>query len=315
MAHRQRVYPVQILRTAKFVQPMIHRAIFSFILLVSLSTQAQSVEPQVQIVPPSDYQSRDAEVEALHQRLEKENPRRFQARTFEHAGREVRYRWFTPKSADGRLPLIITLHGSSGKGSDNLTQLTGGNATLSAGVWASPESQAKHPCFVLAPQCPPGEMWTHTASWTSPDHPLAPQPAPALADVMALLDELLKTHPIDPTRIYLAGASMGGYGTWDWIVREPQRFAAAIPVCGGMPEGQAAQLKRLPLWIFHGENDNIVPVAESRRAFAEITAAGGHPRYTEFAKGAHRISVYVWSDPKIAEWLFAQKRKPSNFKN
>jgi predicted peptidase len=287
-------------------------AIFCSITLMVIAASPSSpaaTPPSPQIIAPSQYQIHDREVEALHRRLEKENPQRFAARTFNHADHTVRYRWFAPAKTDRPLPLVITLHGSSGKGNDDLTQLTGGNAPLSAGVWAAPEFQKKYPCFVLAPQCPPGEMWTHTTSWTSPTHLLSARPAPALAGVMALLDELIKTQRIDPTRIYLVGASMGGYGTWDWIVRESQRFAAAIPACGGMPEGQAARLKDLPLWIFHGENDTIVPVAESRRAFSEIIAAGGSPRYTEYAQGPHRISIYVWHDPETARWLFSQSLK------
>jgi predicted peptidase len=120
---------------------------------------------------------------------------------------------------------------------------------------------------------------------------------------------LLAAHPIDPDRIYLLGASMGGYGVWDWIVRDPGRFAAVIAVCGGMPEGQAGTLRDLPLWIFHGENDGIVPVEESRRAFREILAAGGRPRYREYQQGPHSMSSYAYLDAGVAEWLFVQRRK------
>ncbi len=263
---------------------------------------------QPEIIPAETYQALDPGIAARQARLERENPGRFESRTFPRRERTVRYRWFVPETGDRLLPLLVVLHGSSGKGSDNLAHLTTGNSVVGAGYWATPEQQAENPCFVLAPQCPPGEMWTRTASWTSPVHPLSPEPAPALADLMVLLDELLATHPIDPDRVYLLGASMGGYGVWDWIVRDPGRFAAAIPICGGMPEGQAAKLRDLPLWIFHGENDGIVPVEESRRAFREILAEGGRPRYREFQSGPHSISAYAYLDPEVAAWLFVQRR-------
>lgn len=280
--------------------------LLTFLLGSGRSSDVSAGQPEV--VPPETYRSLDPAIAAWQVRLEGENPGRFEARTFLRRERTVRYRWFSPETEGRSLPLLVVLHGSSGKGSDNLAQLTTGNSVVGAGYPAAPEQQLENPCFVLAPQCPPGEMWTRTTSWTSSVHPLSPEPAPALADLMALLDELLATHPIDPDRVYLLGASMGGYGAWDWIVRDPGRFAAAIPICGGMPEGQAAKLRDLPLWIFHGENDGIVPVEESRHAFREILAAGGQARYREFQRGPHGISAYAYVDPEVAAWLFAQKR-------
>lgn len=281
------------------------RCLSTFALVLASIVRAAAAEPE--IVPPSVYSALDSGIAGMQERLARENPDRFEARTSARGERTIRYRWFAPGTQE-HLPLVIVLHGSSGKGSDNLTHLITGNSVVGAGWWATPERQAGQACFVLAPQCPAGEMWTRTASWTSPVHPLSPEPAPALADLMHLLDDLLAAHPIDPDRIYLLGASMGGYGVWDWIVRDPGRFAAAIAVCGGMPEGQAEKLHDLPLWIFHGENDGIVPVEESRRAFREILAEGGRPRYREYQDGPHSVSSYAYLDVGVAEWLFAQRR-------
>ncbi len=277
----------------------------SFVILLAAMARNFAAEPE--IVPPSVYIALDPGIAAWQERLARGNPDRFEARTSARGDRTIRYRWFAPDT-EARMPLVIVLHGSSGKGNDNLTHLITGNSVIGAGYWATPEWQADQPCFVLAPQCPGGEMWTRTASWTSPVHPLSPEPAPALSDLMHLLEELLAAHPIDPDRIYLIGASMGGYGVWDWIVRDPGRFAAAIAVCGGMPKGQAGTLRDLPLWIFHGENDGIVPVEESRRAFREILAAGGRPRYREYQEGPHSVSSYTYLDAGVEEWLFAQRR-------
>lgn len=279
-----------------------------FVTAIILAIPFALVAAEPEIVPPSVYTALDSRIAAWQERLSRENPDRFEARSSTRGERTIRYRWFAP-AMEARLPLVIVLHGSSGKGNDNLTHLITGNSVIGAGYWATPEWQSGQPCFVLAPQCPGGEMWTRTASWTSPVHPLSPEAAPALADLMQLLDDMLAAHPIDPGRIYLIGASMGGYGVWDWIVRKPGRFAAAIAVCGGMPEGQAEKLHDLPLWIFHGENDGIVPVEESRRAFREILATGGRPRYREYQEGPHSVSSYAYLDAGVAEWLFEQRRK------
>ncbi len=127
--------------------------------------------------------------------------------------------------------------------------------------------------------------------------------------VIELLDDIVKTQPVDLSRIYVVGPSMGGYGTWDLLTRQPERFAAAIPSCGGLAAGQAKRIAAVPVWIFHGNADEAVPVRYSRDAFAELTASGGTPRYTEYDEGPHHISVYAWTEPGMMEWLFAQKRE------
>jgi predicted peptidase len=162
---------------------------------------------------------------------------------------------------------------------------------------------------VLAPQCPPHPaFWAPIEKWTEKEHPFSPKPTPAMVMVMSLLDDFIQSHPVDASRIYLIGPSMGGYGAWDLLARMPERFAAAVPCCGGLADGQSSKIAKVPLWIFHGGADEIVRVEYSRSAFAQLKAAGGKPRYSEFAEGPHRVSVYVWTSSALMDWLFAQKR-------
>jgi predicted peptidase len=265
------------------------------------------------LVPRAEYTARDAEIAALRTTLIASNPQKFSA--LEHrsaSGTVMPYRLFKPAlpSADAKLPLVLVLHGSSGRGTDNLAHITGGNACVSTGIWTLAENQAARPCFVLAPQCPPDPAeWTATSDWTGTSHPHREVPAPALAMVIELLDDIVKTQPVDLSRIYVVGPSMGGYGTWDLIVRQPERFAGAVPSCGGLADGQAKRIAAIPIWIFHGGADEAVPVKFSRDAFAELTASGGTPRYTEYGDGPHHISVYAWTEPGMMAWLFAQKRR------
>ena len=124
---------------------------------------------------------------------------------------------------------------------------------------------------------------------------------------LEILDEVMKDPAVDPQRIYIIGASMGGYGTWDALLRRAGLFAAAIPVCGALAEAQAKNIPHIPIWIFHGTSDELVPVKHSQDAFTALTAAGGHPRYTEYERATHYIANYAWTEPGLIEWLFSQK--------
>ena len=225
----------------------------------------------------------------------------FQAMTYRNARREsLPYRLFVPKAYDKkkRYPLILWLHGSAGRGTDNLKQISGGN-TAGSHVWTTPEQQASHPCFVVAPQCPEDN------SWATPDKVTPTRP---LELVLALLDDLHKTFSLDRQRLYVTGQSMGGFGTWSLIARNPRMFAAAIPVCGGGNDATAAQLTKMPIWAFHGEQDQAVSVVRSRTMIAAIKRAGGKPRYTEYAGAGHVIWDRVFAEPELLPWVFAQKR-------
>src|SRR6185503_11085829 len=108
-----------------------------------------------------------------------------------------------------------------------------------------------------------------------------------LSFVLAILDLLSKEYNIDPDRVYLAGQSDGGYGVWDLVASRPDRFAAAIALCGGGNPAKASRLVGLPIWAFHGSVDRTVPPSESRNMIQAIKQAGGSPRYTEYKGAGH----------------------------
>ena len=107
-----------------------------------------------------------------------------------------------------------------------------------------------------------------------------------------------------------AGASMGGFGTYECITREPETFAAAMPLCGGGDETQVSRFVKVPIWIFHGAKDAAVKVEASRIMFKALKDAGGNPRYTEFAERPHGMGE-VNTTPEALEWMFAQRRQSS----
>ena len=102
---------------------------------------------------------------------------------------------------------------------------------------------------------------------------------------------------------------MGGYGTWDLVMRFPKRFAAAVPICGGADIKQAALIKDLPIWAFHGDSDTAVPTYRSQSMVAALKEAGGDPKYTEFPNCGHNAWGPAIETPELLPWLFSQRLK------
>ena len=223
----------------------------------------------------------------------------FIAKTYKSArGQTMPYRLFVPEKYDRarRYPLVLYLHGGGGRGNDNLKQITGGNGFI-ATLWTQPVNQAKYPCFVVAPQCPVNESWSTYDSVAPTAH---------LRLVLEIIDHLMKAYSIDSQRFYVAGQSMGGFGTFAIISERPSMFAAAVPICGGGDESKADRLTRVAIWAFHGEKDEAVSVERTRNMIAAIRKAGGRPRYTEYKGADHLIWSKVVNEPDLLPWVFAQ---------
>ncbi len=202
-----------------------------------------------------------------------------------------------------KYPLVIFLHGAGERGDDNLAQLKYLPAWM-----AEQGARGKFPCYVLAPQCRNDEKWVDIAWSDLKSTPQKPQPTVDMLGAIAAIEETLRREAVDPQRIYLTGLSMGGYGSWDLAARMPERFAAVIPICGGGDEATAGKIKSLPIWCFHGDADQAVPVERSRTIIAAIRAAGGEPKYSELAGVGHDSWTPAYRDPAVLDWFFAQKK-------
>lgn len=232
----------------------------------------------------------------------------FEARTYRDAGgKTLLYRLFIPKGYDAakRYPLVVALHGAGERGDDNKAQIR----FASRLPWATPASQEKNPCFILAPQCPANDKWINVDRWDTPVYRQPEQPTEPLRLVMELIPALQKEFSIDAGRIYASGLSMGGYGTWELINRRPDLFAAAAPVCGGADETFAERVKQVPLWVFHGGKDTVVLPVQSRRMVEAVRKAGGTVKYTEYPEAGHNSWDPAYAEPSFLDWFFAQ-RKP-----
>lgn len=221
------------------------------------------------------------------------------------SGATIAYRMSAPQfpEAGKQYPLILFLHGSGECGMDNRRQITVGLPALMATLLKRGE-----PVIVLAPQCQSGNWWVKQLA-RNPDYAAAAEPAPPLADTLDLCRRLVAQGLADPRRLYITGLSLGGFGTWDAIQREPELFAAAIPICGGGDIRRGQEIKKLPLWVFHGADDKNVSVDCSRRMVASLKQIGGRSvRYTEYTKAGHSVWDRTYADPEVVEWLLRQKR-------
>ncbi|PYS12804.1 MAG: hypothetical protein DMG15_13130 [Acidobacteria bacterium] len=223
----------------------------------------------------------------------------FIGRVYTNAAKQrMPYRLFVPPAydKDKQYPLVLWLHGAGGAGTNNRAQISG-DQIPGTHTWTKPQNQARNPTFVLVPQSP--------TNWISDGIEVL---SPEMLLVLGILDGVRAEFNIDANRIYVAGQSDGGVGTWNVITHRPDLFAAAIALCGAGDPSQAYRLAKMPIWAFHGARDPIIPVAESRKMIAAIRKAGGHPRYTEYRSLAHEIWLPAFTEPDLVGWLFAQHR-------
>lgn len=224
---------------------------------------------------------------------------------FEEDGRVLPYRLHAPDPIEpGKAyPLVIFMHGAGERGIDNRIQLRNFRSTV--------EFWKKHPCFVFAPLCPrrdqaPEAVWVDTPFGSSVGHTMKELPTWPMRLALDAIAQFIATHPVDRHRIYVTGLSMGGFATWEILQRRGEMIAAAVPVCGGADTAFAAKLAAIPIWVTHGDADDIVPVSRSRDIVAAINAAGGNPKYTEFPGVKHDAWTYTYSNPEIWDWMFSQ---------
>jgi predicted peptidase len=226
----------------------------------------------------------------------------FLARSYHSPGGEtMQYRLFVPPgySAAKKYPIVLWLHGANGRGSDNLLQISGGNFP-GTHVWTVWEIQNKDPVFVLAPQV------ENTKTWSRP-HVNTGVPV-SLRLTLEILDAIEKEYSIDRDREYIAGQSMGGEGVWAALALAHGRFAAAIALCSYGFDDEVEPDARVPVWIFQGDADPVVPVEQARKWVTALREAGGSPKYTEVPGVGHNVWDSAFANPDAATWLLSQRR-------
>ncbi len=209
------------------------------------------------------------------------------------AGEKLNYLQFLPegydKDAAEAYPLVIFLHGAGERG-DNLDLLRKHGPPMME-TKALKEQGHGLPFILAAPQCPQGRWW-------NPD------------EVIALTKHLAKTLHVDQKRIHLTGISMGGFGTWACLTKEPELYASGVPICGGGEPAEAAKLKEIPIWAFHGMKDNAVPVAKTQEMEKALQALDAKKfRVTYYPEEMHESWIPAYADPSLLAWMMLQHKK------
>jgi predicted peptidase len=222
------------------------------------------------------------------------------------------YRILYPSNykSNKKYAVLLFLHGSGERGSDNELQLTHGWK-----LFADSMNRAKYPAFVIFPQCPLNESWARlTVNRNTQPLQLEflsnePMTKP-LSLVSQLMDSLASSGKVNKKKIYLGGLSMGGMGTFDLLWRKPGFFAAAFPICGGGDTSKAAVYgKNFPIWVFHGDADPAVDVNNSRKMVAALKAAKAKVKYSEYPGVKHDSWTNAFAEPELLNWIFEQKKR------
>ena len=224
-------------------------------------------------------------------------------KAFQH--KSMPYRLWIPKDYDPqqKYPIVLCLHGAGGRGTDNR-----GGGNEAATVLTGDEVQAEHPAFILTPQCPSGQQWVDTP-WGKGSYSVERVPiSDELTLALVILKKVMDEYPIDADRVYITGQSMGGYGVWDALIRYPEVFAAAVPICGGGDPSQAERLRDIPIWNFHGTDDRTVPIQASRDMQAALAKLDADAKFTELPKTGHISWSKAWRTEGLVDWLYAQQR-------
>ena len=180
-------------------------------------------------------------------------------------------------------PLILFLHGIGERGNDL-------NLVKTHGLPRIIDKQKDFPFIVVSPQCPDNSFWNDEVDMLS-----------------NLLDEVCSEYDVDTDRIYLTGLSMGGFGTWALAAAQPERFAAIAPICGGGLFYMFLSIKDLPIWIFHGQKDDKVPVYESQRMYEIIKENGGNVKLTIYPEAEHDSWTQTYDNQELYDWFLEHR--------
>jgi predicted peptidase len=224
------------------------------------------------------------------------------------------YQIYVPGNYDPnkKWPVILFLHGAGEQGWDGYSQTTVGLGT------AIKRYTERYPAIVVFPQARP------PLGWTEEDAEFA----------MRTLEDAEREYSTDKDRVYITGLSNGGYGAWRLAYKYPDRFAAALVICGFLSDDErynsdvpfprfnpaiktdnidlynalAQKIKHMPIWIYHGDDDNVIDVDGSRNIYRALLGYSADVKYTELPGIGHNSWDIAYRSISTAKWLFEQSK-------
>lgn len=227
-------------------------------------------------------------------------------------GQVLPYRILYPENYDPKkkYPMILFLHGAGERGKDNEKQLIHGSR-----LFLNAENRKNFPAIVVFPQCPEESFWgtvnvDRSKQPIKLDFAYGSAPVWPQAAANALVRSLIKEGSVDDKRVYITGLSMGGMGTFESVYRNPDLYAAALPICGGGdPNSYSKKQAKIPFWVFHGAADAVVDVKLSRDMVERLKALKATVKYSEYPGVNHNSWDNAFAEPEYLKWMFGQRRK------
>lgn len=219
------------------------------------------------------------------------------------------YRLLLPENFDPakKYPVLFFLHGAGERGNNNEAQLTHGSK-----LFQSERMRKDFPAIVVFPQCPANDYWSNVQFKDTGDRfafQKGGEPRKAMELLIDLVGNFRSMKYTDNDRFYVGGLSMGGMGTLEILRRKPRVFAAAFAICGGDNVENAKKYKKVPLWFFHGEKDNVVPVEKTKVVVAELQRLNApEVKMTLYPEANHNSWDAAFAEPELLPWLFSHKR-------
>ena len=246
--------------------------------------------------------------------LRAQNLNEYKRQTFTRRDQVLPYRVLYPLVFDSgkKYPLLIFLHGAYEKGNDNEAQLDIGGR-----YFLADSNRRNFPAIIIFPQCPSNDVWAYfDAEFDSMGilkraiFPFRKEPTAITSLLKQLVDSLMSLLFVDINRIYIGGLSQGGMGVFDMVARYPGIFAAGFPICGAGKVSTADRFaKRTSLWIFHGADDDVVPVHFSRQFYQKLKKLDADVRYTEYPGVRHESWINAFREKDLLPWLFSKSKK------
>ncbi len=197
---------------------------------------------------------------------------------------DLNYLLYLPNEYDQSeqvFPLVLFLHGAGERGDDleNL-KIHGIPKLINEG--------RSFPFISVAPQCP------NDGYWDKPEY---------VSTLISLVKTVMKDTRVDPKRVYGTGLSMGGLGTLAIAIKDPELFSAIIPICGGADLEKIQRLNKLPMWIFHGDRDDVIPLDNSISIYQSLRSVNENVFLTVYAGVDHDSWTETYENDDIYDWL------------
>ena len=234
----------------------------------------------------------------------------FSKEQFIKGGDTLQYRMLLPENFDEskQYPVLFFLHGAGERGSNNESQLIHGSK-----LFLNPENRKNFPAIIIFPQCPQDDYWANVIIGDGKNlerfsFQKGGKHGKAMELLVALVAKIKSEKFSDNDRFYVGGLSMGAMGTYEILRRKPNIFASAFAICGGDHVENVKKYKHVPLWIFHGAKDSVVPIQKSEIVVIELKLLNSDVKFRVYPDANHNSWDPAFAEPDFLSWIFSYRK-------